>query len=88
MGNIVDTVEDRIQKAILTRIDSITAPKIELAVRSLNASSGPDATGVTANSEREDRIGLLPLLKTYPKGITHYMCWIRMMKLEIIIRTR
>ena len=29
MSNIVDTVEDRIQNAILTAIDNIVAPKIE-----------------------------------------------------------
>ena len=39
MSNIVDKVEDRIQKAILTAIDNIVAPKIELAIRSINASS-------------------------------------------------
>ena len=44
MGNIVDTVEDRIQNAILTTIDSIVAPMIELAIRSINASCGRDAT--------------------------------------------
>ena len=33
MSIIVDTVEDRIQNAILTAIDSIVAPKIELAIR-------------------------------------------------------
>ena len=49
MSNIVDTVEDKIQNAILTAIDSIVAPKIELAIRSLHASSGQDATSVTAN---------------------------------------
>ena len=52
MSNIVATVEDRIQKAFLTAIDSIGAPKIELAIRSINASSGRDAISVTANSER------------------------------------
>ena len=31
MGHIIDTVEDRIQNAILTAIDNIVAPKIELA---------------------------------------------------------
>ena len=46
MSNIVDTVDDRIQNAILTAIDSIVAPKIELAI---NASSGRDATSITAN---------------------------------------
>ena len=40
MGNIVDTVEDRIQNAILTALDSIITPKIELAIKSINASSG------------------------------------------------
>ena len=33
MSNNVDTVEDRIQNAILTAIDNIIAPKIELAIR-------------------------------------------------------
>ena len=41
MSNIVDTVEDKIQNAILTAIDNLAAPKIELAIRSINASSGP-----------------------------------------------
>ena len=48
-NNIVDTVEDGIQKAFLTAIDNIIAPKIELAIRSINASSGRDGTSVTAN---------------------------------------
>ena len=51
-SNIVDTVEDRIQNATLTTIENIVAPKIELAIRSINASSGRDVTSVTANSER------------------------------------
>ena len=52
MINIVDTVEDRIQNAILATIDNIIAPKIELAIRSINASLEWDVTSVTANSER------------------------------------
>ena len=58
MGIIVDTVEDRIQNTILTAIDSISTPKIESTIRSINASSGRDATSVTANSERGERVGL------------------------------
>ena len=58
MSNIVDTVEDRIQNAILTAIDNLDAPKIELAIRSINASSGRDVTRVTANSEREEHVGI------------------------------
>ena len=50
-SNIVDTVEDRIQNAILTAIENIVAPKIELAIRSINASFGRDVTIVTKNAE-------------------------------------
>ena len=60
MSNIVDTVEDRIQNAILTAIDNIVAPKIELAIRSINASSGRDVTSVSANPERRDHAGVGP----------------------------
>ena len=58
MNNIVETVEDRVQNAILTAIENIVAPKIELAIRSINASSGRDATSVSANSERRERVGI------------------------------
>ena len=60
MCNIVDTVEDRIQNAILTAIDNIVVPKIELAIRSINASSGRDVTSVSANSERREQGGINP----------------------------
>ena len=58
MNNIVDTVEDRIQNAILTAIDSIIAPKTELAIRSINASSGRDLTSMSASSERREHLGI------------------------------
>ena len=58
MNNIVDTVEDRIQNAILTAIDNIVAPKIELAIRSISASSGRDVTSVSVNSERREHVGI------------------------------
>ena len=58
MSNIVDTVEVRIQNAILTAIKNIVARKIELAIRSISASSGRDATSVSANSERRERVGI------------------------------
>ena len=58
MSNIVDTVEDGIQNAILTAIENIVAPKIEVAIRSINASSGRDATSVSANSERRECVGI------------------------------
>ena len=58
MGNIVDTDEDRIPIAILTAIIRFIAPKIELAIRSIDASSGRDATSFTTNSERGEDIGI------------------------------
>ena len=58
MSNMVDTVEDSIQNAILTAIDNIVAPKIELPIRSINASSGRDVASVTANSERWEHVGI------------------------------
>ena len=58
MGNIVDTVEDRIRNEILNLIDNMITPRIELAARSPNASSGQDAVSVTANSEGGESIGI------------------------------
>ena len=54
LGIIFNTVEDRIQNAILTGKDSTATPKNELAIRSLNALSGRNATSVSANSEPGD----------------------------------
>ena len=58
MSNIVDTVEDRIQNAVLTAIDNIVTPKIELAIRSINASSGRDVTSASGDSERREYEGI------------------------------
>ena len=59
MGNNVGTVQDRIQNAILTAINSNITPKVELAVRSINASSGQDATSVFTNSGRGQHIRII-----------------------------
>ena len=61
MSNIVDTVEDRKQNAIFSAIENIVAPKIELAIRSIDASSGRNVTSVTANSERGEHVGIIAL---------------------------
>ena len=57
-SNIDDTVEDRVQNAILTAIDNIIAPKNDLAIRSINAFSGRVVTSVAANSERGEHVGI------------------------------
>ena len=53
MGKIFDTIEVRFQNVTLTARVSIIIPKIEkdLAVRSINASPGRDATSVMASSD-------------------------------------
>ena len=58
MNNIIITVEDRIQNAILTAIHNINAPKIEPAIRSMNSSSGRDVTSASSNSERREHVGI------------------------------
>ena len=88
MGNAVDTVENGIQNPILTATDSIVAPKIELAIRSINACSGQDMTSVTANSERGEHMGitapfenvfernlLFSLLFQIARSLPQIVCW-------------
>ena len=73
MSNIVETVEDRIQNAILTSIDNIVAPKIELAIKSRNASSGRDVTRVPVNSERGEHVGINAPFEKYLETTIFYM---------------
>ena len=47
----------------MTAIDSIVASKIELAFRSINASSGRDVTSVIAISERWEHVGIITLFE-------------------------
>ena len=53
MGNIVERIEEEIQNPILTAIDNFVTPKIELAVKLLNASSRQATASLTTNSERK-----------------------------------
>ena len=54
MGNITGSIKNWIQNAIRTTF----APKVVLAVRSRNSSSGRDATSVMMNSEHGEHIGI------------------------------
>ena len=44
-------------------IDNFIAPRIELAVRSINASSGQKDTSVTANLESGERVGIIACIE-------------------------
>ena len=73
MGNIVEMVEDRTQRVLLTTIANIITPRIELAARLINASSGREAASVTANAERGEHLVITASFETYPIGTTHFM---------------
>ena len=57
MGEINDLVEDRIQNAILTAVDTSVTPRPVSAVRSINAFFGRGVASITAHSEREGHKG-------------------------------
>ena len=87
ISNFVDTVEDRIQNAVLTDIDTIVAPKIELAIRSINASSGQDATSATGNSERGENIGITATFENASENNNVILYQMRIVTEETIFRT-
>ena len=58
MSKNVDRVEDRIQNANLTALVNIVAPIFEVAIRSINASSGRDVANVSANPEHREQLGI------------------------------
>ena len=70
----VDTVEDWIQNAILTAFDNNITCKIELTVRSNNASSAQNATSVTANSKRGEQSKITAPSENVFERIIRYMC--------------
>ena len=52
----------------MAAIDIIITQRIELAVRSINVSSGRDATSVPANSERGERIAITASFENVSDG--------------------
>ena len=42
----------------MTAIDNVIAPKIELAIRSINAYSGRDVANFSVTSERREQVGI------------------------------
>ena len=74
MGNIGDTLEDRIQNAILTAIDSIITLETESAKTLINVSSGRGATSVIATSDRGEHIVIIaPFGNVSERNITPHV---------------
>ena len=67
-SNVVETVEGMIQNAILSAMDNNITVRIELALRSMNASSGRDVASVTANSERGEQVRVCAFYKIVPES--------------------
>ena len=85
MSNVVETVEDRIQNAILNGMIHIIKSRIELAVRSMNASSGQDVASLTAISERWSQIGIFASngsMGMHARGMVFSGSCIYLMRLE------
>ena len=65
MSNVVDTVENRIQNAILALVNNIITSRIESAVRSMKTSSGRDGASVVVSSGHGKQPGITASLRTY-----------------------
>ena len=57
VDNAVKTAETRKHDAILTAMDNVVTPPVELAVRSITASSGHGTNSALQNQDRRDSIG-------------------------------
>ena len=57
VDNAVKTVENRMHDAVLTVMDNVVIPRVEMAVRSTTGSSGHGATSTVQNPDRSDFIG-------------------------------
>ena len=55
LSDVVETVEEKIRNSVLTAIEIIITPRIELAIRSMNATSGWNTASVTSISERGEQ---------------------------------
>ena len=70
MGYNVDTVEDGVQNAFLTAIYDNITPKIELEIKSLNASSRRYVTSALVNSEHDEHKRVSALFQDVNESIT------------------
>ena len=69
-GENVDTVEDRIQNAFLTANDGNFTHKIELEIKSINASSRRYVTSGLVNSEHDEHERVTALFQDVNESIT------------------
>ena len=57
VDSVMTTVETRVQDAVLSAIEDLVLPRVELAMKSINASSGRDADSVVPDPDWRDFSG-------------------------------
>ena len=57
MDNVLTTVETRVQDVRLTAIDNLLIPRLEVAMKSVNASSRQDIHSVAPDQDQKDFSG-------------------------------
>ena len=57
VSSAIMTVENRMHIAILTAIDNLVIPRVEMAVKSITGSTGYGTNGEVQNSDQRDFVG-------------------------------
>ena len=57
VGKIVMAIKNRVNDAILTALDNVVIPPVEMAARSITQSSGRGPSSVIQNPDRKDLTG-------------------------------
>ena len=68
VDSVMTTVESRVQKAILTATESLVIPRVELAMKSVSASSGRDIDNIVPDSDQRDFSGNIGNLQMTPSS--------------------
>ena len=95
---VVTTVETFVRVAVLTALELLLIPRLELAMKSVNASSGPDVNSVVPDPDQRKFSGYIESLqmtassrissKTEPNNIYETLSYISVEKVELSVSHR
>ena len=63
VDNLMTSVETRVQDAVLTAMENLVNPRVELAMKSVNASSGRGVSNVVMDPDRKAFSGIIENLQ-------------------------
>ena len=63
MANVLTSVETRVQDAVLTAIEILVIPRVELAMKSANAPSERNVDGIVLEADQRDFLGKIESLR-------------------------